>query len=58
MSSALLKYRRAQIETKIEELIALLDLLDGDENLEPYLADTDPAHEDREDEDEREPEET
>ncbi|QXC50887.1 hypothetical protein KHC17_10100 [Agrobacterium salinitolerans] len=58
MSNALLKYRRAQIEAKVEELIALLDLLDGDENLEPYLADTDPDHEDREDEDEREPEET
>lgn len=58
MSRALLKYRRAQVEAKIEELIALLDLLDGDENLEPYLADTDPEHEDREDEDEREPEET
>ncbi|MEW4397484.1 Arm DNA-binding domain-containing protein [Agrobacterium tumefaciens] len=41
----------------IEELIALLDLLDGDENLEPYLAGTDPNDEDREDEDEREPEE-
>ncbi len=58
MSNALLKHRRAQVEAKVEELIALLDLLDGDENLEPYLADTDPEHEDREDEDEREPEET
>ncbi|WP_425647916.1 hypothetical protein [Agrobacterium leguminum] len=57
MSVAILKCRRAQIEAKIEELIALLDLLDGDENLEPYLAGTDPNDEDREEEDEREPEE-
>lgn len=33
---------RQRLEAKIEELIALLDLLDGDENLEPYLADTFP----------------
>lgn len=33
---------RQQLEAKIEELIALLDLLDGDENLEPYLAGTHP----------------
>jgi hypothetical protein len=31
---------RSRIEAKIEELISLLDLVDGDENLEPYLADT------------------
>ncbi len=29
---------RMQIEWLIEELIALLDAMDGDENLEPYLA--------------------
>lgn len=58
MSRALLKYRRAQVEAKIEELIALLDHLDGDENLEPYLADTDPENVDREDDDERELDET
>ncbi len=57
MSVAILKYRRAEIEAKIEELIALLDLLDGDENLEPYLAGADPNDKDREEEDEREPEE-
>lgn len=56
--SALVQFRRAQLEAKIEELIALLDLLDGDENLEPYLADSDPDDGDREDDDEREPEET
>ncbi|MNE51698.1 hypothetical protein D3C80_1463360 [compost metagenome] len=53
-----LRQRRAEVEARIEELIALLDLLDGDENLEPYLADTYPNTEDREDDDEREPEET
>lgn len=56
--SALVQFRRAQLEAKIEELIALLDLLDGDENLEPYLAGTYPEEEDREADDEREPEET
>lgn len=50
--------RRVELEAKIDELIALLDLLDGDENLEPYLADSAPEAEDREDDDEREPEET
>ncbi|WLD98291.1 hypothetical protein PX860_07300 [Agrobacterium leguminum] len=49
---------RARLEAKIEELVALLDLFDGDENLEPYLADSDPEADDREDDDEREPEET
>lgn len=44
---------RARLEAKIEELVALLDLLDGDENLEPYLADTYPEMKDREDDDER-----
>lgn len=53
-----LQARRAALEARIEELIALLDLLDGDENLEPYLADSDPEDGDREDDDEREPEET
>lgn len=46
------------MERRIEELIAFLDLLDGDENLEPYLTDTYPENEDREDDDEREPDET
>lgn len=49
---------RARLEAKIEELVSLLDLLDGDENLEPDLADTDPENADREDDDEREPEVT
>ncbi|MCC2612650.1 hypothetical protein [Neorhizobium petrolearium] len=43
---------RRRLEAKIEELIALLDLLDGDCDLEPYLADTYPADEDREEENE------
>lgn len=54
MSRALLKYRRAQVEAKIEELIALLDHLDGDENLEPCLADTHPVYADREKDDDEE----
>lgn len=54
-SPTLLQFRRAELEQRIEELIALLDLLDGDENLEPYLADTDPENEDREFDDESEP---
>jgi hypothetical protein len=45
---------RAELEGRIENLIALLDLIDGDENLEPYLAGTYPTDEDREDDDERE----
>ncbi|WP_188352075.1 hypothetical protein [Agrobacterium tumefaciens] len=53
-----LQARRATLEAKIEELIALLDLLDGDENLEPYLADSDPKDGDREEDDDPEPEET
>lgn len=56
-SSEILMLRRVELENRIEELIALLDLLDGDENLEPYLAGTKPNDDDREDEDEREPEE-
>lgn len=32
----------------MERLIALLDAMDGDPDLEPWLADTDPASEDRE----------
>lgn len=55
---ASIEINRARLEAKIEELVALLDLLDGDENLEPYLADTYPEMEDREDDDEREPDET
>lgn len=55
---AISQLRRSELEKRIEELIALLDLLDGDENLEPYLADSDPEAGDREDDDEREPEET
>lgn len=54
-SPALMQLRRVELERRIEELIALLDLLDGDENLEPYLADTFPELQDREDDDEREP---
>lgn len=54
-SPAILQLRRAELERRIEELIALLDLLDGDENLEPYLADADPRHEDRETDDDFEP---
>ena len=46
-----LQLRRQELELRIEELIALLDLIDGDENLEPYLAGTEGA-DDREDEDE------
>lgn len=57
-SPALLQIRRAELEKKIEELIALLDLLDGDENLEPYLADSDPENCDREEDDDPEAEET
>ncbi len=58
MTRARIEITRARLEAKIEELVALLDLLDGDANLEPYLADSDPEKEDREDDDEREPEET
>ena len=54
-SPAILQLRRAELERRIEELIALLDLLDGDENLEPYLTDADPRHEDRESDDDFEP---
>lgn len=52
---AILQFRRAELEKRIEELIALLDLLDGDENLEPYLVDADPRLEDRESDDDFEP---
>lgn len=55
MKHAPLEITRARLEATIEELVALLDLVDGDENLEPYLADTYPEKEDREDDDEREP---
>jgi hypothetical protein len=40
---SMLAFRRAEIEARIEQLTALLDLVDGDENLEPYLADTYPV---------------
>lgn len=54
-----LQARRVELEAKIDELIALLDLFDGDENLEPYLAGTDPKHADLEgDDSDFEPEET
>lgn len=52
----IIQFRRAELEQRIEDLIALLDVIDGDENLEPYLADTYPDADDREDDDEREPE--
>ncbi|CAH0133247.1 hypothetical protein SRABI05_00100 [Agrobacterium fabrum] len=55
MKASPIEIIRARLEAKIEELVALLDLVDGDENLEPYLADTYPEKEDREDDDEREP---
>ncbi len=58
MKQAPIEITRSRLEAKIEELVALLDLLDGDENLEPYLADSAPKTDDREDDDEREPEET
>ncbi|MBY5717625.1 hypothetical protein HFO33_13730 [Rhizobium leguminosarum] len=35
MSNMVQELRRETLETYIEELIAILDLLDGDENLEP-----------------------
>lgn len=38
MSSAVLSFRRAELEARIEYLIELLDALDGDSDLEPYLA--------------------
>jgi len=56
-SLAVLRIRRAEVEARIEELIALLDILDGDENLEPYLTDSEPENEDREEADDLEPEE-
>jgi len=39
MSTQLLQARE-RLEAKIEELIAMLDLLDGDPDLEPYLTNT------------------
>lgn len=39
---------RDRLEGEIERLIALLDTLDGDPDLEPWLAGTDPADGDRE----------
>lgn len=59
MKQAPIEITRARLESKIEELVALLDLVDGDENLEPYLADTNPKHADIEgDDSDFEPEET
>ncbi|WCJ61858.1 hypothetical protein [Agrobacterium tumefaciens] len=58
MTRAPIEITRARLEAKIEELVALLDLLDGDENLEPYLSDSDPENGDREEDDDPEPEET
>lgn len=58
MRRAPLEVTRARLEAKIEELVALLDLVDGDCDLEPYLTNSYPEAEDREDDDEREPEET
>lgn len=49
-----LALRRRLLEDWIERAIALLDEIDGDENLEPDLADTYPADKDREGDDERE----
>lgn len=55
---SILQFRRAVVEAWIERLIALLDELDGDENMEPYLADTRPdwpiSQIDLEEDDERE----
>lgn len=46
---------RLRIETTIENLLALLDEIDGDENLEPYHAGSDQRFmDDREGDDERE----
>jgi hypothetical protein len=45
-SLAIYQYRRAEVEARIEDLIALLDMLDGDPDLED---------DDMEDIDEREP---
>ncbi|CAN7509772.1 hypothetical protein [Pararhizobium sp. LjRoot238] len=42
ISPSIVQVRRAILETCIEKLIDLLDRMDGDENLEPYLADFDP----------------
>ncbi|MEH3125544.1 hypothetical protein [Agrobacterium cavarae] len=55
MSLHPIEITRARLEAKIEELIALLDLVDGDENLEPWLADDDPENGDSEFDDERQP---
>lgn len=46
---------RERLEAEVERLIALLDALDGDPDLEPWLADTDPVLEDREGDDDGEP---
>ncbi|KAA0698526.1 hypothetical protein DTW90_12015 [Neorhizobium sp. P12A] len=51
------QFRRAVIEGWIEQLIALLDELDGDENMESELAGFSPeCMDDREGDDEREDE--
>jgi len=41
---------RSLLEAEIERLIDMLDMIDGDENLEPYLAGFDDSFSDREDE--------
>lgn len=43
-----LQYLRIELEARIDALIELLDIIDGDPDLEPYLADTYPDTEDRE----------
>ena len=55
MTKAELRSLRQELEFKIEAMIHILDLIDGDCDLEPYLAgfSTDPAKtDDREDESE------
>lgn len=53
-AAALTPSIRARIEMQVERLIEILDRVDGDENLEPYLAGTYPDEDDREADDERE----
>lgn len=48
-SPAIYSLRRRFLEQWIERAIALLDEIDGDENMEPYLADAHPKWADRED---------
>ena len=39
-SPSVLQHRRSELEARIEKMIELLDLIDGDPDLEPYLADS------------------